>query len=50
VPRTALLNRFSDVDERGVYTSVAKNADQVFVIHMGAPIRERRAVAVMFVC
>lgn len=45
VPRTALLNRFSDVDEHGVYTSVAKNADQVFVIHMGELILNRMGAA-----
>jgi acyl-CoA oxidase len=44
VPRTALLNRFADVDEAGVYTSPIENRGKRFFTMLGTLVQGRVSV------
>ncbi len=45
VPRTSLLNRYGDVDERGTYTSPIDNPNRRFFTMLGTLVRGRISVA-----
>ncbi len=42
VPREALLNRYGDVNERGVYTSPIENANQRFFMMLSTLVSSSR--------
>lgn len=44
IPREALLNRFADVDENGVYSSPIENVNRRFFTMLGALVRGRVTV------